>query len=204
MGRRTSYVFEIEPLNLPSGSYVPHLVAKFGRPGSGKFLLREAWFYDEMQTLQGEVISSCYSLYSVRIPRGSVFLPWFRGEFRPLWKEDNSELDKYLKEDEQLQRFAEKCARVKDPEAGAKEKRTLKYYGDFKVEYAELVRQLDDSSFDLDYHEMVVSVLIMERLGKPYLPLGGKTWQLRQPIPADLTYVVPFTSPYMILLHQDF
>lgn len=202
-GGRTSYVFEIEPLNLPSGSSIPPLVAKFGRPGSGKFLLREAWFYDEMQTLQGEVIPWCYSLYCVRIPRGSVFLPWFRGESRPLWKEDDSELDKYLKEDEQLQQFVEKCARAKDPETVAKEKRTLKYYGDFKEEYAELVRQLDDSSFDLDCHEMVVPVLIMERLGKPYLPLGGKTWQLRQPIPKDLTYVALFTSPYYFILISE-
>lgn len=93
---RSSYVFEIEPFGLPSGIRIPPLVAKLGLPGFNKSILREAWYYEEMQTLQGEVIPWFFGLYYARIPRdGVVFLPWFRGEFKPLWKvtRENNVLD---------------------------------------------------------------------------------------------------------------
>jgi len=187
---RTSFVFEAEPLYLPPGSSIPPLVAKFGLPGFSKFLLREAWFYEEMQTLQGEVIPWCYGLYYARIPRGTVaFLPWFRGEFRTLWKEDISELDKSINKEEQLLRFVQKCAREKDKEAVAKEESALEYLGNFKEEYTQLVQQFDDttSSFDSNRPYLVVPVLILEKLGKPFLPLGGKNWPMNKPIPEDVT-----------------
>lgn len=195
---RTSFVFEVEPVCLPpSESSIPALVAKFGLPGFGKFLLREAWFYEEMQTLQGQVIPSCYGLYYARIPRGTVaFLPWFRGKFRELWKEDISELDKYINKEEQLLHFVENCAPVKDTQAIALEKGALEFSGNFKEEYAELVRTFEDSagSHDSDRRDLVVPVLILEKLGKPFLPLGGKNWPVRKPIPEDMKYVALFSE----------
>lgn len=187
---RSSYVFEIEPFGLPSGVRIPPLVAKFGLPGFNKSILREAWYYEEMQTLQGEVIPWFFGLYYARIPRdGVVFLPWFRGEFKPLWKDDKSELEEYLNDDDRLAQFFTKYTPVKNASDITRENNVLDYIGNFKEEYAELVKQFDDISFNSESRDVVVPVLILERLGKPYLPLGGKNWPMLEPIPQDMMFV---------------
>lgn len=67
-------------ISTPSTTALPALVAKIGRQHFNKWLLREAWFYEEMQSLQGLVIPRCYGLYSALIPHpsnhASSFLPW--------------------------------------------------------------------------------------------------------------------------------
>lgn len=185
---RSSRVFDAEPLS--PDSRLPPLVAKFGIPGFNKFILREAWFYEEMQTLQGKVIPQCYGLYYARIPRGTAaFIPWLRGESRTLWKDIIPELDKYISNEELLVRFIEKCARGKSSEDLARDESTLNFIGNFNEKYAEIVHQLDDFGFDFDRHDIVVPVIILEKLGKPYLPLGGKNWPMLKPIPENVECV---------------
>lgn len=187
---RSSRVFDAEPLGLSPDNRLPPLVAKFGIPGFNRFILREAWFYEEMQTLQGKVIPQCYGLYYARIPRGTAaFIPWLRGDSRPLWKNRIPDLDNYITNEELLVRFIEKCARGKSSEDLARDESTLNFIGNFNEKYAEIVHQLDDFGFDFDRHDIVVPVLILEKLGKPYLALGGKNWPMLKPIPENVECV---------------
>lgn len=51
---RSGIVFKVEPVGLPSDALnanLPPLVAKFGRQHYSKWLLREAYFYKEMQSI---------------------------------------------------------------------------------------------------------------------------------------------------------
>lgn len=70
----SGYVYSLDPVEADPS--LPPLVVKFGVQGFNKFILREAWFYDEMQTLQGEVIPWSFGLYRAVIPEGTSFVPW--------------------------------------------------------------------------------------------------------------------------------
>lgn len=50
---------------------------------------------------------------------------------------------------------------------------------------------------------MVVPILILERLGKPYLPLGGKDWPMLEPIPQDMMFVTFFFLTEVSLFRKD-
>lgn len=56
---RSSVVFALDNVNIPglgSDVVVPPLVAKVSRPYRVSWVAREAWFYDEMECLQGSVV----------------------------------------------------------------------------------------------------------------------------------------------------
>jgi len=64
---RTGTVFAVDVIAQPPNIYVPPLALKICHSNRGEFLAREAWFYDELQDLQG-----------VSIAR---FFGWFEAEF---------------------------------------------------------------------------------------------------------------------------
>lgn len=130
---------------------LPPLVAKFGAKGFNKYLLREAWFYDEMQTLQGEVIPWCFGFYRAMLPKGMSLIPW----------------------------LTDKHHRRKQSEES--EEQTFEWIGKFKSEYLDLVQSFAEDP------EHCVTVLILERVGRPYLPLGGKDMEPYVPIPEEIT-----------------
>lgn len=55
---------------------IPPLVIKIAARTKNKNLAREAWFYDEMQSLQGVVIPRCYGWFEAPLPEGTTFTPW--------------------------------------------------------------------------------------------------------------------------------
>lgn len=55
---------------------IPPLVCKIAPYHRNKPVAREAWFYDEMQTLQGVVIPRCFGLFEASVPYGTRILPW--------------------------------------------------------------------------------------------------------------------------------
>lgn len=54
---------------------IPPLVCKFAAPDRNTCVAREAWFYDEMQTIQGMAIPRCFGLFEAEIPKGFEFIP---------------------------------------------------------------------------------------------------------------------------------
>ena len=75
----TGMVYEI--ISSPIGSQgsasaeIPPLVAKIGARSKNKRIAREAWFYDELQTLQGVMVPRCYGCFEARLPDDCTFKP---------------------------------------------------------------------------------------------------------------------------------
>lgn len=63
----------ISGINNPSGSNatMPPVILKFARPNRCADLNREAWFYEEMECLQGVALARCYGLYEADVPSSS-------------------------------------------------------------------------------------------------------------------------------------
>ncbi|KAI0060767.1 hypothetical protein BV25DRAFT_1827656 [Artomyces pyxidatus] len=82
----SSVVFGLEDIQLdgssPDQQSVPRLVVKIARSNRLAALAREAWFYDEMECLQGSTIARCYGWFEVELaPNQSV----------PAWREHPAE-----------------------------------------------------------------------------------------------------------------
>lgn len=84
-GGRSSIVYEalntrIAPSDLdPSGAsrgYLPPLVVKIGRQSRCQSIVREAWFYEEMQCLQGVAIARYFGCFEVKVGPGRRVGPW--------------------------------------------------------------------------------------------------------------------------------
>lgn len=169
----------------------PPLVAKIGRQHFNKWLLREAWFYEEMQSLQGVVIPRCYGLYSARIPRPSghdhdhasgsfVPWPWLEG-----WR--LREFNGQAVSPELLLHTYEKCGgKDKADEREVEgEADMLDYFGDFDEKYAVFVRKFEDTDTrgtSTSTGGMVCTLMLLEELGGPYLPMGRR-------VPDEMRYV---------------
>ncbi|RDB20628.1 hypothetical protein Hypma_012255 [Hypsizygus marmoreus] len=65
----------LSSLSSPAHAMVPFVV-KFAVRKRNKNLLREAWFYDELQSLQGSTIPRCYGYFEGELPEGCTFAPW--------------------------------------------------------------------------------------------------------------------------------
>lgn len=139
-------VYSLEPNEKPiAPSMCPPLVAKFSVETRSMFLLREAWFYEELQSLQGSVVPWCFGLYAARIPDGHTFIPWADDEKE---RETSSE-------DSHEEGVIRRCGRFKD-------------------EHLEFVKSFE--------HDRVVLVLILERLGGPFLPISGNDEETGEPV----------------------
>lgn len=60
---------------LPTG-YLPPLVIKLGHSNRCMSMAREAWFYREMECLQGIAIARCYGTFDLELPRDMLVEPW--------------------------------------------------------------------------------------------------------------------------------
>lgn len=54
---------------------IPPLACKFSLERRNKLIAREAWMYDEMQTIQGVVVPRCYGLFVADIPSDMEIIP---------------------------------------------------------------------------------------------------------------------------------
>lgn len=162
---RSGITFKVEPVGLSSSTsstVLPPLVAKIGRQHFNKWLLREAWFYEEMQSVQGVVIPWCYGLYSARIPPGHAFLPWLEGwRLREFSGQD-------VDPDVLLQSYKKGGGKDKADEREIQgELKMLDYFGNFDEHHADFVQKFEDKN-----GTVVCTLLILEALGGPYLPVG--------------------------------
>jgi len=74
---RSGAVYALELSTLSTGLHsVPPLVVKFALRKRNKDMLREAWFYDELQSLQGTVVPRCYGYYEAKVPPNCTVIPW--------------------------------------------------------------------------------------------------------------------------------
>lgn len=104
---RTGLVYEVQSSTTVTASngrqvHVPPLVCKFAARDRNKCISREAWFYDEMQTIQGLAIPHCFGLFEAILPENTDkdFIPWDTAS------KDHYNLDRtpdpYLKNPEKL------------------------------------------------------------------------------------------------------
>lgn len=72
------------PLNVqgPDGRpvHIPPLACKFSIECRNKLFAREAWMYDEMQTIQGVVVLRCFGLFLADILSGMEIFPRARDD----------------------------------------------------------------------------------------------------------------------------
>ncbi|KAI0030983.1 hypothetical protein K488DRAFT_71785, partial [Vararia minispora EC-137] len=72
-GGRVGVVFaleDVEVVGMPDGFSLPPLVVKVARRDRVGSLAREAWFYDEMECIQGSVIPRCYGWFELVLGDG--------------------------------------------------------------------------------------------------------------------------------------
>lgn len=119
---------------------IPPLIGKFAPRARNKPIAREAWFYDEMQSLQGLIIPYCFGYFVATVPEGKEIRPWVN---------DSMQGQRSRKHDG-------------DPQM------EMSYYnqgvGSFveSGENREILTRLENSR--------CISLLLLERLGLPYLP----------------------------------
>ncbi|KAI0060202.1 hypothetical protein BV25DRAFT_1827999 [Artomyces pyxidatus] len=77
---RSGIVFELDNVQLdgvpPDPLSVPRLVVKIARANRLAALAREAWFYDEMECLQGSTIPRCYGWFEMQLSPGQTVPAW--------------------------------------------------------------------------------------------------------------------------------
>ncbi|KAI0060223.1 hypothetical protein BV25DRAFT_1828038 [Artomyces pyxidatus] len=95
---RSGIVFELDNVQLdgstPDPCSVPRLVVKIARSNRLAALAREAWFYDEMECLQGSSIARCYGWFEMELSPHETVPAW---EAHPA--EDTTEEDYALDDD---------------------------------------------------------------------------------------------------------
>ena len=67
---RSSVVYALEDVKvsgLDPGTVVPPLVVKIARRHRLPWITREAWFYEEMECLQGSVVPYCYGMFTMEL-----------------------------------------------------------------------------------------------------------------------------------------
>lgn len=122
---------------------IPPLICKIAPHRRNKPIAREAWFYDEMQTLQGLIIPCCYGFFVAQIPERMELLPRMEDvklHTRERQDDSNAAMEGYY-EKLGIGAFVENPAN------------------------RELLTRLEDPR--------CVSVLLLERLGPPVLPRSG-------------------------------
>lgn len=77
---RTGIIYEALDTCLSSPDathgYIPPLVVKIARRKRCQSLVREAWFYEEMECIQGVAIPRYYGCFKLNLERGTRVHPW--------------------------------------------------------------------------------------------------------------------------------
>ena len=75
---RSSIVHNVEILPTePLLGHLPPLVLKVGRFERRAEIAREAWFYDEMECMQGVIVPRCYGWFEAELTEGQSFGSWY-------------------------------------------------------------------------------------------------------------------------------
>ncbi|KAH8104187.1 hypothetical protein DFH11DRAFT_193641 [Phellopilus nigrolimitatus] len=142
---------------------LPPLVIKLAAPNRNRWLAREAWFYDELATLQGSVVPRCYGWFTAVIPDGKCVVPWWKNGLGP---EDGKSDDGVYDGD--------------DPLAGPDHEGAFRFYGAFNTAHQELLNRLREAN--------CISLLLLERVGELFVPKNAyATPHLAKQIKADIT-----------------
>ncbi|KAA1470253.1 hypothetical protein DENSPDRAFT_928732 [Dentipellis sp. KUC8613] len=70
------YTLELDDAVQASTVHIPPLVVKIARPNRTASLAREAWFYEDMECLQGVAVARCYGWFEAELPRNSPAHAW--------------------------------------------------------------------------------------------------------------------------------
>ncbi|EKM53514.1 uncharacterized protein PHACADRAFT_211204 [Phanerochaete carnosa HHB-10118-sp] len=114
----SSIVFDLRDVQLssaPSDVVVPPLVVKVARINRVTSLLREAWFYDDMECIQGVSIPRCYGYFETEVPEDSDVRRQLLAVAKKYRPEDDGEENLVLSRDQMMgplhPLLAERCQR---------------------------------------------------------------------------------------------
>ncbi|KAH8103184.1 hypothetical protein DFH11DRAFT_318001 [Phellopilus nigrolimitatus] len=142
---------------------LPPLVIKLAAPNRNRWLAREAWFYDELATLQGSVVPQCYGWFAAVIPDGKCVVPWWKNGLGP--EDGKSDDDVYDRD---------------NPLADPDHKGAFRFYGAFNTAHKELLNRLRDAH--------CITLLLLERVGEHFIPKNAyATPQMAKQIKEDIT-----------------
>lgn len=140
-----------------------------------------------MQSLQGLVIPRCYGLYSALIPRpsnyASSFLPWPWLEGWRLREFNGQPVSPEVLLHTYEKRGGKDRADEREIEGEAD---MLDYFGDFDEHHADFVQKFEDTdtkSTSTSTVGTVCTLMLLEELGGPYLPMGRR-------VPDEMRYVL--------------
>ena len=87
---RSSIVHNVEfaPAQILPG-HLPPLVLKIGRSNRRAEIAYEAWFYDELECLQGVVLPRCYGWFEAELSKGQTFGAWSQASENRLESEES-------------------------------------------------------------------------------------------------------------------
>jgi hypothetical protein len=74
-----SGVIHASSLSTDKNGTTSQFALKFASHNRNKNLLREAWFYDELQSLQGATVPRCYGYFHAILPANWTIIPWQDG-----------------------------------------------------------------------------------------------------------------------------
>jgi hypothetical protein len=79
---------------------LPPLVIKVAARRRSEDLAREAWFYEEMEGLQGVAIARCYGFFTMEIDPNSEVLDWAESDEASDEETDDLHEDSQIEDDE--------------------------------------------------------------------------------------------------------
>ncbi|KAF8512453.1 hypothetical protein BU17DRAFT_96242 [Hysterangium stoloniferum] len=147
---RVGFVYGVDKRGTSGSHAIPDLVIKVARRYQSNNLCREAWFYEEMEHLQGIIVARCYGIFQVVLDEQYEVLDW----------------EKVNQED--ATRASEEVIARQKSAMYAKEEAQEQNTAFKRLEYSESIHPHARIPHDISQseHHHLLSVLVLEKLGE--------------------------------------
>jgi hypothetical protein len=166
---RVGTVYSVDVVSPQDNIRIPPLAIKVSDRYRSRKVAREAWFYEEMEHLQGASIPRCYGFFEVELSEEYEVLNWRDVCEESAEEADEEERDCVREGVWSRVQAAETKAMMKDLGAGAYNVISASWGEEQTEERVESPDPAAGLSFIRKHH--LISILVLERLGER-LPLG--------------------------------
>ncbi|KAF8496906.1 hypothetical protein BU17DRAFT_65309 [Hysterangium stoloniferum] len=184
LGRgRIGTVYSVDVKSPRDGPHIPPLVIKVSNRYRSPKLAREAWFYEEMEHLQGVCIARCYGFFQVELTE-EYEVPNWRRISEEVAEEADEEERCSLRDSVWSQERAIYFAKVKEDTPDSASNKVIDTIEDWEdLVQEELSCYTPDPAAHLTFvrKHHLISVLVLERLGE-HIPIGIPLEGIRQDI----------------------